>query len=139
MMNFEHVNLVVRDLPGAVGFFTAAFPHWRVRAEGEGDWNGKARRWLHLGDDYQYITLNDDGEGANRDLDGHQTGLAHFGFVIDNIEALTDRLLAAGFSISSEGAQSPYRRNVYFMDPNGFEVEFVEYLSDVPEQRNATA
>ncbi|MEM1152839.1 MAG: VOC family protein [Pseudomonadota bacterium] len=139
MMNFEHVNLVVRDLSGAVDFFTAAFPHWRVRAEGEGDWNGKARRWMHLGDDYQYITLNDNGEGANRDLDGHQTGLAHFGFVVDNIAALTDRLLAAGFPISSEGAQSRYRRNIYFMDPNGFEVEFVEYLSDVPEQRNASA
>jgi hypothetical protein len=28
---------------------------------------------------------------------------------------------------------------VYFIDPNGFEVEFVEYLSDIPAQRNLSS
>lgn len=138
-MNFEHLNLVVRDIPAAVKFYTAAFPHWRVRTEGAGDWYGKKRRWLHLGDDYQYLTLNDNGEGDNRDLAGHQTGLAHFGFTVDNIDAVARRLLEAGFEVSHEGKEEPHRRNLYFIDPNGFEVEFVQYSSDIPEERNLSA
>lgn len=136
MIYLEHLNLVVRDLPAAVKFYQAAFPHWRVRAEGDSEWYGKNRRWLHLGDDYQYLTLNDNGEGDNRDLGGHQTGLAHFGFVTSNLEALIARLTNAGYMISSDGAGEPHRRNVYFLDPDGFEVEFVQYLSDIPAERN---
>ena len=137
MMHLEHVNLVVDDIPAALAFYRAAFPHWKVRAEGDGDWYGKPRRWLHFGDDYQYLTFNDHGEGNNRDLKGHQVGLAHFAFVTDNLNAVITRLTQAGFPIAKEGADSPYRRNIYFVDPAGFEVEFVQYLTDIPAERNA--
>ena len=136
MIYIEHLNLVVRDLPAAVNFYQAAFPHWRIREEADGQWYGKPRKWLHLGDDYQYLTLNDNGEGENRELSGHQTGLAHFGFVTDNLAALIDRLSRAGYQVSNSGFEEPHRRNVYFIDPNGFEVEFVQYFSDIPEERN---
>ena len=139
MLHLEHMNLVVRDIPSAVKFYQAAFPHWRIREEGAGHWNGKDRRWLHFGDDYQYLTFNDNGVGDNRDLGGHQTGLAHFAFVTNSIDALVERLADAGFAINHNGADEPYRRNVYYIDPNGFEVEFVEYLSDVPAQRNLSS
>ena len=43
---------------------------------------------------------------------------------------------AAGYEPSHAGAENPHRRNVYFIDPHGFEVEFVEYGSDVPAERN---
>jgi len=137
MMHLEHVNLVVNDLPAALKFYQAAFPHWHVRAEGDGDWNGKPRHWLHFGDDYQYLALSDHGEGNNRDLDGHQVGLAHFAYVTDNLDAVIKRLESAGFAIAKEGADSPYRKNIYFVDPTGFEVEFVEYLTDLPAERNS--
>jgi len=137
MMHLEHVNLVVNDLPAALKFYQAAFPHWQVRAEGDGDWNGKPRNWLHFGDDYQYLALSDHGEGNNRDLDGHQVGLAHFAYVTDNLDAVIKRLESAGFAIAKEGADSPYRKNIYFVDPTGFEVEFVEYLTDLPAERNS--
>ena len=137
MMHLEHINLVVNDLPAALKFYQAAFPHWQVRAEGDGDWNGKPRNWLHFGDDYQYLALSDHGEGNNRDLDGHQVGLAHFAYVTDNLDAVIKRLESAGFAIAKEGADSPYRKNIYFVDPAGFEVEFVEYLTDLPAERNS--
>lgn len=139
MLHLEHVNLVVSDIPAALKFYQAAFPHWRVRDGGSGEWQGKPRQWLHFGDDYQYLTFNDNGVGDNRDLDGHQTGLAHFAFVTDNLDAVIQRLEDAGFAVAKAGAQEPYRRNVYFIDPAGFEVEFVEYLSDLPEQRNLSS
>ena len=139
MLHLEHINLVVNDIPESLAFYRAAFPHWWVREGGQGDWYGKPRQWLHLGDDYNYLTLNDNGEGDPRDLTGHQPGLAHFGFVTNNLDALVARLKAAGFEVAKDGARDAHRRNVYYLDPDGIEVEFVEYHSDLPNQRNLTS
>ncbi len=59
MIQLEHVNLVVKDIPEMLKFYQAAFPHWHVRDEGQGEWSGKPRNWLHFGDEYQYIALSD--------------------------------------------------------------------------------
>jgi catechol 2,3-dioxygenase-like lactoylglutathione lyase family enzyme len=136
MIKLEHINLVVSDIDEALTFYRAAFPHWRIRDQGKGDWYGKPRTWLHFGDDYQYLVFSDHGEGENRDLAGHQLGLAHFAFVTNNIDAMISRLAEAGFPIAKDGAEEPHRRNIYFIDPAGFEVEFIQYLSDLPEERN---
>ena len=50
---------------------------------------------------------------------------------------MIERLLQAGYKIAKDGANHDYRKNIYFEDPAGFEVEFVEYLSDIPELRNS--
>lgn len=139
MIQLEHLNLVVRDIPNALKFYQAAFPQWKIRDRGEQTWFGVQRQWLHFGDDYQYLTFNDNGDSDNRDLSGHQVGLAHFAFVTNNIDAVIFRLEAAGFAIAKQGADEPYRKNVYFVDPDGFEVEFVQYLSDIPAERNLGA
>ena len=139
MLYIEHLNLVVDDMQAMLKFYRAAFPHWRIRDEGDSEWYGKPRKWLHFGDDYQYLALADNGEDENRDLEGHQPGLAHFAFVTSNIDALIERMAAAGYSVDNDGADEPYRKNCYFIDPAGFEVEFVEYLSDAPEQRNLSS
>jgi predicted enzyme related to lactoylglutathione lyase len=139
MLQLEHLNLVVRDIPAAIAFYQAAFPHWHQRDSGTSEWSGKSRRWVHFGDDYQYLTFNDNGVGDNRDLAGHQTGLAHFAFVCTNLDALKERLAQAGFSPAKAGADEPHRKNIYYIDPNDFEVEFVEYLSDIPAQRNLSS
>ncbi|WNC71722.1 VOC family protein [Thalassotalea psychrophila] len=136
MLYLEHLNLVVQDIPSTLNFYQAAFPHWQVRGGGEALWYGKPRNWLHFGDEYQYLTFNDDGVGANRDLSGHQVGLAHFAFVTSNLSTLIERLAKAGFEIAKDGADSVHRNNVYFVDPSGYEVEFVEYLTDIPKERN---
>ena len=137
MIRLEHINLVGQDLERSLHFYRSAFPHWTIRAEGEGEWYGKPRRWLHFGDDHQYLALSDFGEGNNRDLTGHSVGLAHFAFVVDNLEALIHRLHNAGYPTHKDGADSPHRKNIYFLDPDGFEVEFTQYLTDLPTERNA--
>lgn len=136
MLHLEHLNLVVQDIPKTLHFYQAAFPHWSIRGGGEGTWYGKKRNWIHFGDDYQYLAFNDDGVGNNRDLTGHQTGLAHFAFVTSDIDAVISRLTQAGFPVDKDGAADEFRRNVYYIDPNGYEVEFVQYLSDIPSSRN---
>ena len=136
MITLEHINLVVTDINKTLAFYQAAFPHWSVRGGGESKWYGKPRNWVHFGDEYQYIALNDDGVGDNRDLTGHQVGLAHFAFVTNDINGVISRLNKAGFSVDKQGAEDEYRDNVYFIDPNGYEVEFVQYHSDIPRERN---
>ncbi|MFY8327841.1 VOC family protein [Pseudoalteromonas sp. ZZD1] len=135
-MYLEHVNLVVDDVDAMLHFYKAAFPHWYIRSQGKSAWHGKPRQWLHFGDDYHYLALSDNGEQKNRDLTGHQVGLAHFAYVTNDIAAVINRLELAGYSIDKPGADNPFRKNVYFIDPAGFEVEFVEYLSDIPKERN---
>ena len=136
MTRFEHANLVVTDIPATLAFIQTAFPHWRIRGRGEMTWHGKPRHWLHVGDDDFYVTLNDDGEGKNRELTGHAPGLAHLGFVVDDLDAIVERLEAKGYRIDFWGPEHPYRRNVYFVEPAGFQFEFVQYLSDEPDKKN---
>ena len=52
------------DIPAELAFYQAAFPHWRVRDSGTSEWSGKSRKWLHFGDDNQYLTFNDNGVGV---------------------------------------------------------------------------
>lgn len=135
-MRLEHINLVVSDIQKTLAFYQAAFPHWSVRSKGVSDWYGVKRSWLHFGDDYNFLTFNDNGIDQNRDLKGHQLGLAHFAFETANIAAVIERLEQAGFAIAKAGAKERFRKNIYFIDPDGFEVEFVEYSSDLPHERN---
>jgi catechol-2,3-dioxygenase len=92
MIHLEHINMVVSDIEASLAFYRAAFPHWRVREQGKGEWSGKPRTWLHFGDDYQYLAFGDNGERENRDLAGHQVGLAHLAFVTNNLDAVISRL-----------------------------------------------
>jgi len=135
-MRLEHINLVVTDIQESLQFYQAAFPHWKIRSKGESLWSGVKRNWVHFGDDYQYLAFNDNGIDENRDLAGHQVGLAHFCYVTNNIDAVIIRLKQAGFEVAKPGAENDFRKNVYFIDPSGYEVEFVQYLSDIPRERN---
>ena len=136
MIHLEHLNLIVKDIPETLKFYQAAFPHWQIRGNGSSDWYGHPRKWIHFGDDYQYITFNDNGTGNNRDLKGHDLGLAHFGLVSNDVKGIMKRLNDAGFKERISYESDGYRANVYFIDPNGFEIEFVEYMSDQPKFRN---
>lgn len=136
MLHLEHLNLVVKDIPATVKFYQAAFPHWQVRGGGEAKWYGKTRNWVHFGDTYQYLTFNDEGEGESREREGHQLGVSHFAFVTENMQTLITRMKEAGYPISTEGAHESFKSNIYYIDPNGFEVEFVQYHSDNPADRN---
>lgn len=137
-MYLEHLNLVVADIDKSLTFYRAAFPHWSIRTRGEGEWYGVMRKWLHFGDETQYLTLNDNGTDQIRNIKSNQLGLAHFAFVVSHLESIVTRLEKAGFCAHHQGADNPFRKNIYFLDPDGFEVEFVEYLSDLPQQRNNT-
>ena len=136
MLYLEHLNLVVKDIPRALAFYQAAFPHWRIRGKGRSKWHGKPRCWLHFGDDYLYLALSDHGDSDIRDNSGYQVGLSHFAFVTDELVKVTQRLKAAGFIGKQGDGTSGIRNNTYFVDADGYEIEFVEYLTEVVSRRN---
>jgi NAD(P)H-dependent FMN reductase/catechol 2,3-dioxygenase-like lactoylglutathione lyase family enzyme len=131
----EHANLVVRDIGGMIRFLKAAFPEFVVRRDvttAEGD------RWVHVGTADTYVALNQ----ANADPAepwvpySGRPGVNHLGYEVDDVEAVRARLWDAGFRDSAVPNRHPYRKRVYFLDPEGNDWEFVEYVSNDPRERN---
>ena len=140
MVRLEHANLVMKDIKPTLDFLLTAFPQWKVRGEGDMVWgrgeNATDRHWLHVADDDYYLTLNDNAQGEIRDVRSRQAGVAHLGFVVDDLAGIIDRLKQAGFSIDITGKHHPFRKTVYYNDPAGFQFEFMQYSSEKPEEKN---
>jgi catechol 2,3-dioxygenase-like lactoylglutathione lyase family enzyme len=133
-VRMEHANLVVRDIDATTHFLQTAFPEFKVRREGS---NGDGR-WMHIGTDDTYIALNEAlAESAESWVPyAGKPGVNHLGYEVDNADALRERMRAAGYKDSTVPNNHPYRKRVYFYDPDGNDWEFVQYLSDDPAQRN---
>lgn len=139
---FEHINLRVPSINKVKAFLCAAFPDFRERGSGYGDTYGY---WAHIGNDEHYVALNQreqPGTESDQVISPYEYKqpfrLLHLAYVVDDIEALIARLHDAGFEPDDvDNLDShPYRRRVYYLDGNGIEYEFVQYLSDEPEKRN---
>jgi catechol 2,3-dioxygenase-like lactoylglutathione lyase family enzyme len=132
----EHVNITVKDLDKTVAFILAALPDWRIRGQGAADWFGKPARWLHVGTDASYLALMDGGEGTGLRWTGHQVGMKHVGIVVPDVQAVVERLAAAGHALDHWGGEHPFRRSIYFIERDELQFEFVEYRSNAPAERN---
>ena len=137
----EHANINVRSIDETIRFLTAAFPEFRVRGRGEVE----GRPWVHVGTDDSYLALNEfeprtagstDGAGGGEPPAFGTEPLNHLGFVVDDAEALASRLRAAGFREGFAAPAHKYRIRKYFLDADGNEWEFVEYLTDDPALQN---
>ena len=133
-IRMEHANVSVRQFDESVRFLKAAFPNFRVRREGIH--NG--RRWMHIGTDDTYLALNEaTAEAAEAWVPyAGKPGVNHLGFIVDDADAVRERLSAAGFTDSTYPNNHPHRKRVYFHDADGNDWEFVEYFSDDPAERN---
>lgn len=134
-VQLEHANLTVRDVDEMIRFLQTAFPDFRIRHD-ETDEDG--RRWVHVGTDDTYLALNNARRAADEHWEPYSgaPGVNHLGFVVDDAEALRDRMLAAGYEESTVPNAHPHRKRVYFHDREGNDWEFVEYFSQDPAERN---
>ena len=129
----EHANITVNNLQEAIRFFQTAFPHFKIRGGGN-----ELREWVHLGDDHTYVAIN---QATNADTsvvknyDG--AGINHIGFVVPNVEEIAANLLKNGYNRSYPKQTEKFRIRDYFLDTDGNEYEFVQYLSEVHEERNS--
>lgn len=131
----EHANITVKDIDASVRFLLTALPSWKVRGAGQMVWFGKQIRWLHVGSESSYIALQDGGEIAPEPT-AHSLGIKHLGLVVTSVDQVVARLSTAGYR-PDPGSTHPYRKRVYFIDDNGLQFEFIEYLSANAAERNA--
>jgi len=134
-IRIEHANLSVRDIDAMARFLGTAFPSFRVRGQGT---TPRGTRWLHLGTDDTYLALSEATREPVEPWVPHSDlpGTNHLGYEVEDVEALRQRLSAAGYRESTVANAHPYRRRVYFYDPEGRDWEFVEYFSSDPAERN---
>ena len=128
----EHANITVANLDRAIHFFKTAFPHFEIRGGGE-----ESRKWVHLGDDNTYIAINQATEESEADEKNYdKIGINHIGFVVEDVDQISIRLSAEGYQRDYPKQVEKYRIREYFLDAEGNEYEFVQYLSDKLEERN---
>ena len=131
----EHANLIVRDIDATIRFIQTALPGYVVRHDAV-DPDGS--RWVHIGTDESYLALNQaTAEPAElwRPYTG-RPGVNHLGIEVDDVDALRTRMLSAGYRESTPPNSHPFRKRVYFYDPDGNDWEFVQYLTSDPAKRN---
>jgi hypothetical protein len=126
----EHINFSFKNLDLAVRFMNAALPEFKER--GGGVRNGK--RWVHLGTESSYIAMNE-GEPVERTPFQYE-GYNHIGIVVLDANVVAKRLLEAGFKRGYPTSKDTFRTREYFLDDEGNEYEFVQYLSEKEGERN---
>lgn len=131
----EHANLAVQDLAEALRFVQTAFPEFPIRYQSPPE---DPDPWVHVGTEDSYLALSTatkDRASTDQPYTGYP-GVQHLGFEVPDAEGLRQRLLAAGFTESTVPNNHPHRKRVYFLDADGNDWEFVEYLNDDPTLRH---
>ncbi len=135
VVRLEHANLTVRDIDGMIRFLQTVFPEFQTRGEGK-SWDGS--RWVHVGTQETYIALSRAKVEPEKPWAPYRglPGVNHLAYEVDDLEALCERMKAAGYRESTPPNAHPYRKRRYFYDPEGNDWEFVQYLSLDPAERN---
>lgn len=135
MIRLEHANLCVRDIQGMIRFLQTAFPEFRVRGEGKSQ---DGTRWIHVGTQETYVALGQSQFEPQKPWTPYAgwPGVNHLAYEVDDVEALCQRMRAAGYRDSTPLNSHPHRKRRYFFDPEGNDWEFVQYLSRDPAERN---
>jgi catechol 2,3-dioxygenase-like lactoylglutathione lyase family enzyme len=117
----EHVHLGTADLERSKAFYRSVFG-FALRFEEDGPYG----RCAHVGTDRFYIALTETpGVGAAVTAPGH-AAFYHLGFTTADLAAFRARLDRLGVAIDDEAARREGNA-VYLSDPDGHEIEVVEY------------
>lgn len=135
----EHANVTVSNLDRAIEFLTTALPDFVVRKRFHLD----GREWAHVGTPESYIALVEETRtetpDGTRRANIDRLGFNHVGFVVANANATLDRLRGAGFKAgfnNGELIKAPTRTSFYYLDADGNEFEFMQYLTTDIDARN---
>ena len=121
---FEHVNVTVSDPKKTASMLTQLFG-WKVRWEGPSKYDGYT---VHVGTDEDYLALYALPQQERPDEESYyRTGAVnHFGILVDDLDAIEKKILAAGFRTHNHQTYDPGSR-FYFHDHDDIEWEVVSY------------
>lgn len=127
-MFLEHVNLTVAEIDRSIAFYCEVF-RFRVRWRGT---TSDGQPAAHVGDEHCYLAFFQASDGSGgAETDYERVGFNHLGFVVDNLDEARHRLQKLGVTPHLEAIYEPGVR-LYFLDPDGIEVELVQY--DTPSE-----
>ncbi len=120
----EHLNITVRD-PDITAAWMERLFGWHIRWQGAAMQTG---RTIHVGTDDRYVALYSPGNAKPASESNYTTigGFNHLAVVVDDLDAMEERVKAEGFVTGNHGDYEPGRR-FYFHDQDGIEVEVVSY------------
>ena len=123
-MFLEHANVTVKDPDASAALLCRLFD-WKVR------WQGDAMdigRTVHVGSTQSYIALYTQPDAMPGDVNSYATlgQMNHLGIVVDDIDAIEQRVTGEGLRVTSHADYEPGRR-FYFDTPDGIEIEVVSY------------
>jgi catechol 2,3-dioxygenase-like lactoylglutathione lyase family enzyme len=119
----EHVNLTVTDPERSARLFRELFG-WKVRWQGQGRDGGSV---IHVGDEHVYLAVwGEPGEAKDGPRFEKGVPLNHVGIVVEDLDEIERRVVAAGLETFAHGDYAPGRR-FYFFDWDGIEFEIVSY------------
>ena len=123
-MRLEHVNLTVSDVERSVDFYSKLLG-LQVRWEGRDETGAPM---AHVGTDSHYLALFQASQEGRAAHDYSTVGVNHVGFVVDDLDAARERAEGLGTTVHLEADYDPGRR-IYVTDPDGIEIELVEYAA----------
>jgi len=115
-IRLHHLLLETVDLDTSVEFYTQVLG-FTIRKE-EPFRDGRRLVVTHQG-----LGMTEGGRPGERVID-------HLCFTARDIDALADRVRAAGHRVVRGPGPGPYGYTVYVADPDGHEIELVEYAED---------
>jgi len=119
----EHVNITVTDPQRSADLMRQLFG-WSVRWEGPSMLGGHT---IHVGSEEDYLALYTNEEvQADDPRFAKSKPLNHVGVVVDDLDAVEEKVIAAGLEPFNHGDYEPGRR-FYFFDWNNIEFEVVSY------------
>jgi catechol 2,3-dioxygenase-like lactoylglutathione lyase family enzyme len=124
----EHANFSVSDPQRTADMLCGLFD-WRIRWSGDAIHGG---RTFHVGGPSErgdsYVAIYAQAEMRQAAPNDYRTvgALNHIGVVVEDLDAVEAKVLAAGFETTNHGDYEPGRR-FYFHDHDGIEFEVVSY------------
>lgn len=120
----EHVNFTVSDPLKTANRLCRLFD-WKIRWQGEAKDGGLS---VHVGTDDDYLAVYAPAEATKDGPSSYLTtgGLNHVGVIVDDLDGVEKKVLAAGYRTVNHADYHPGRR-FYFRDEDGIEFEVVSY------------
>ena len=120
----EHANYSVSDPQKTARLLCDLFG-WKIRWSGDAIHGGHT---IHVGGEDSYLAVYAQADMHEAVANDYKTvgGMNHIGVVVDDLDAVEAKVVAAGFEPINHADYEPGRR-FYFHDHDGVEYEVVSY------------